>query len=107
MVFCNEFISMNFSKSQEIPKIKNLENTIIITVSGIGHENEADKYILLEDSFLDFNILGITSKKRDFFINDSTEIALDFLKDFLKDFSKIIIISHSMGGFLHFISLVI
>ena len=102
MVFCNEFISMNFSKSQEIPKIKNLENTIIITVSGIGHENEADKYILLEDSFLDFNILGITSKKRDFFINDSTEIALDFLKDFLKDFSKIIIISHSMGGFFAF-----
>lgn len=102
MVFCNEFISMNFSKAQEVPTKKNIKNTIIVTISGIGHEDESEKYILLEDSFLDFNVLGITNKKRDFFINDSTENSLDFLRNFLKDFSKVVIISHSMGGFFAF-----
>ncbi|WP_211563851.1 hypothetical protein, partial [Gluconobacter kondonii] len=58
----------------------------------------SDKYILLEDDFIDSNLLGITSRKRDFFINDSTKLAIDFLKDF----SEVIVITHSMGGFFGF-----
>ncbi|MBS1083260.1 hypothetical protein [Gluconobacter kondonii] len=72
--------------------------TIIAIISGIGHENDSDKYILLEDDFIDSNLLGITSRKRDFFINDSTKLAIDFLKDF----SEVIVITHSMGGFFGF-----
>ncbi|MBF0875394.1 hypothetical protein HKD21_00840 [Gluconobacter cerevisiae] len=100
MIFCNDFVSMNFS-----PKINNdgiRDNTIIVTISGIGHEHDSDKYILLEDDFSDFNLLGITSKKRDFFINNSTNIAIDFLKNFLGQFSEVIVITHSMGGFFGF-----
>lgn len=102
MIFHNDFMSINFSPSRGNLTAKSIKDTIIISISGIGHEDEADKYILLEDSFEDFNILGITNKKRDFFINNSTESALDFLKSFLSNFSRIIIISHSMGGFFAF-----
>lgn len=102
MVFCNEFMSMNFLPARVAPTTGTVTSTIIVTISGIGHENEADNYILLEDSFLNFNILGITNKKRDFFVNSSTEEAIEFLKKFLKNFSRIVIISHSMGGFFAF-----
>ncbi len=92
----NEYFSINLKENKE-------KDILILTISGLGHENEANSYILLENNFEYINICGLTNKKRDFFINDLTHDSAKYLQQISKNFSKKILITHSMGGYLGFL----
>lgn len=88
----NEYLSVNLKEKKE-------KCSFILTISGLGHENKANSYILLEDSFGEITICGVTNKKRDFFINDLTYDTANHLKLISGDFFQKILITHSMGGY--------
>ena len=92
----NDYFSINFREDI------NQKNLFILLISGLGHEHQADSYILLNDSFNTLNICGVTSKKRDFFINELTNSCIDFLEKKSIQFTKKILITHSMGGYFGF-----
>jgi len=88
----NEYISINIRENKQ-------KDLFILTISGIGHEHQASSYVLLENSFDDINLCGLTCKKRDFFINDLTNDTINYIKSISEQFSKKILITHSMGGY--------
>ncbi|GAA4498964.1 hypothetical protein [Gluconacetobacter tumulicola] len=93
----NDFVSVNYSIIEE----KN--DMIVVTISGVGHEDQSETYILLEDSMNFSNLIGITNKKRDFFLNECTEELFQYIETYVGKFERKILISHSMGGYLGFL----